>query len=285
MKLVAKLASGIPNPAFPCENALQISRILTRPYDKKPTMETSSTNALRVLVADDNPVNREVALRLLEKQGCIAEGAIDGENALGMHGANPYALILMDCDMPVLDGFQATQRIREMEGSGRHTPIVALTAGGADEAERCLAAGMDDFLSKPLRPQALAAVLERWLFPVDESGAIAESAGCDELETIQQMFGPDFTGLAALYQEDSPPRLAALRQAYSDSDCFQLSKVAHALGGSSMSIGATGLSAMCTALERRVKNGIPGDTQQRLAAIEAEYARVERELQKLLARA
>lgn len=248
-------------------------------------METGSTNAMRVLVADDNPVNREVALRLLEKHGCVSEGAIDGANALEMHRANPYVLILMDCNMPVLDGYQATARIRAEEGDTRHTPVIALTAGGADEADRCLAAGMDDFLSKPLRPQALAAMLERWLSPGDESGAIAESGACDELEMIQKMFGRDFTELAALYQADSPPRLAALRQALSDGDGFQLSKVAHALGGSSMSIGATGLSAMCTTLERRVKSGMPGDVQQRLTAIDAEYARIVHKLQDLLARA
>ncbi|HZW13066.1 MAG TPA: response regulator [Noviherbaspirillum sp.] len=250
-------------------------------------IETSSMRALRVLVADDNPVNREVALRLLEKQGCVADGAIDGENAIGMHRANPYALILMDCDMPVLDGYLATQRIRAMEGSGRRTPIIALTAGGEDEAERCMAAGMDDFLSKPLRPQALAAVLERWLFPLDESGPISgsmtEPGDCDEVETVRQMFGKDFAELAALYQSDSPPRLAALRQAHADGDTFQLAKVVHALGGSSMSIGATGLAAMCSALEQRAKNGMPDDALQRLAAIEAEYARIVRKLQELLA--
>lgn len=248
-------------------------------------METSSTNALRVLVADDNPVNREVALRLLEKQGCVAEGAIDGANALEMHSANPFALILMDCNMPVLDGYQTTERIRAMEGSACRTPVIALTAGGADEAERCLAAGMDDFLSKPLRPQALSAMLERWLFPRDECGEMIESGDGDELESIQQLFGPDFAALTALYLADTPPRLAALRQAHAERDCFQLSKVAHALAGSSMSIGATGLSAMCTTLEKCARKEVSDDTQQKLAAIEAEYARIERKLQKLLARA
>lgn len=246
----------------------------------------TTTTALRVLVADDNPVNREVALRLLEKQGCAADGATDGEQALSMHCASPYALILMDCNMPVLDGYQATRRIRELEGCGPRTPIIALTAGTCDdEAERCVAAGMDDFLSKPLRPQALAATLERWLPRLSGTGLLPEQGDYDEVEAVQNMFGPDFAELAALYQADSPPRLAALRQAHADGDSFELAKVVHALGGSSMSIGATGLSALCSELERRAKTGAGGDTHARLAAIETEYARIVDKLQALLARA
>ncbi|GAB3549246.1 hypothetical protein GCM10027343_30670 [Noviherbaspirillum agri] len=270
---------------------MKISRNLTQSDGKKLKMETSSTSDLRVLVADDNPVNREVALRLLEKQGCIAEGAVDGAQAIQMHGAAPYALILMDCNMPVLDGYQTTQRIRAMEGSGRRTPIVALTAGGPGEAERCLAAGMDDFLPKPLHPRALAGVLERWLFPLTDGEQVSNAGDThtlnevDELETVQQMFGPDFAELAALYQADSPPRLAALRQALAAGNGFELARVAHALGGSSMSIGATGMSAMCALLEQHAKNAMPADAPQRLAAIEVEYARIAGKLRDLLANA
>lgn len=242
----------------------------------------ATTTARRVLVADDNPVNREVALRLLEKQGCVADGATDGEQAISMHRASAYGLILMDCDMPLLDGYQATRHIRELEseGDGFRTPIIALTAGTcADEAERCFAAGMDDFLSKPLRPQALAAMLERWLPPLSGTALPLAQGDYDEVDAVQKMFGRDFAELAALYLADSPPRLSALRRAHADGDSFQLARVVHALGGSSMSIGATGLSAMCSALEQRLKNGVPSDAFARLGAIETEYARIAEKLQ------
>jgi len=248
----------------------------------------TATTAVRVLVADDNPVNREVALRLLHKQGCSADGATDGEQALAMHRASPYTLILMDCAMPVLDGYRATRQIRELEDrgeSGPRTPIIALTAGtSADEAERCVAAGMDDFLSKPLRPQALAAMLARWLPRMSRTEIPSPQGDTDELEAVQNMFGPDFAELAALYQADSPPRLAALRRAQEEGDSFQLAKVVHALGGSSMSIGATGLSARCRELEQRANIGPASETHARLCAIETEYARIVDKLQALLAR-
>lgn len=244
--------------------------------------ETLPTTAVRILVADDNPVNREVALRLLEKQGCVADGAVDGEDAVRMHGAAPYALILMDCDMPVVDGYEATRRIRAMEGQQRHAPVIALTAGSsAEEAQRCLEAGMDGFLSKPLRPQALAEVLERWVSPIAAGAATENHASGDEVDAVRRIFGKDYAELAALYQSDTPLRLAALRRALADGDSIELARVAHALGGSSMSIGATGLSAMCSTLEKRVKLGALGDAADRLAAIETEYARITLKLQQL----
>lgn len=251
-------------------------------------MPLQNDNALpfsgfRILVADDNPVNQQVAARMLEKLGCLCGLAADGEQAIEMHASSPFDLILMDCEMPVLDGLQATRRIREAEASHR-TPIIALTAcTGPDEQEQCNAAGMDDFLSKPIRPQTLRDLLARWLPQGTTAANGAPAATCsDELEAVREMFGTDFGELAVLYQNDGPPRLAAIREAYAISDCARVAKVTHALAGSSASIGATGLSALCKEVETAAKAGSLDEFERRMMAIETEYSRICSKLQSLL---
>jgi signal transduction histidine kinase/DNA-binding response OmpR family regulator/HPt (histidine-containing phosphotransfer) domain-containing protein len=121
----------------------------------------------RVLLAEDNPVNQEVVLSMLDGVGCAVDVAADGEEALAMLAKQSYDLILMDCQMPRRDGYEATREVRRREaaaGSGRRTPVIALTANAMEgDRERCLEAGMDDYLPKPLRPGALYAALARWM--------------------------------------------------------------------------------------------------------------------------
>lgn len=235
----------------------------------------------RILVADDNLVNQQVALRMLEKLGCETAVAMDGRQAIEMQHAYRYDLILMDCEMPNLDGFQATVHIRATEE--RRTPIIALTANtGQGEREQCLAAGMDDFLAKPIRPRLLRETLARWLPAASEAMPVQQTDNGDELETVRDMFGKDFAELAALYRNDSPPRLVALRHAHAAGDGLQVAKVAHALSGSSASIGATALSALCKALETQAKAGAMEEFETRMTVIEAEYKRVSSKLQSLL---
>jgi two-component system sensor histidine kinase/response regulator len=119
---------------------------------------------LRILLADDNAVNQKVAARLLEKLGHSVEVTSNGAEALAAFTRGTFDLILMDMQMPVMDGYDATQAIRAAEqGTQRHIPIVALTAHAMKgDREICLQAGMDDYLGKPIRPQELASVLERW---------------------------------------------------------------------------------------------------------------------------
>jgi CheY-like chemotaxis protein len=118
----------------------------------------------RVLLAEDNFVNQKVAQRMLERYGCTVDVAADGEEALELWSHGGYQLVLMDCQMPGLDGFDTTRAIRAKEGVGRHTPIVALTANAmAGDRERCIAAGMDDYLSKPIVLDQLIRVLDRFV--------------------------------------------------------------------------------------------------------------------------
>jgi len=117
----------------------------------------------RVLVAEDNPVNQIVTSKMLEKLGCAVEVAANGEDAVRMAKTGAFDLVLMDCQMPVIDGFTATSAIRAHEGESRHTPIVALTANAMQgDREKCLDAGMDDYLSKPIDPTLLRDAVERW---------------------------------------------------------------------------------------------------------------------------
>ena len=123
---------------------------------------------LRILVAEDNPVNQGVATLILEKMGCRADFVDDGSKALEALEASEYDLVLMDVQMPEMDGFEATRQIRRRRlrapGSPpRPLPVIAMTAHAMKgDREECLAAGMDDYLAKPFEPQELAAILERW---------------------------------------------------------------------------------------------------------------------------
>jgi len=123
----------------------------------------------RVLIVEDNAANLKVAMRMVERLGYRADKAGNGVEAVRVLDRVNYDAVLMDCQMPEMDGYEATRQIRRHEKEGRHTPIIAMTASAmAGDRERCLAAGMDDYISKPIKLHVVAAVLERWLGPVQE---------------------------------------------------------------------------------------------------------------------
>jgi CheY-like chemotaxis protein len=133
--------------------------VVDRPPDPAPSRGT-------VLVVDDGEMNRLVAVGILNLLGYTAVAVEDGRQALGVLRDASFDAVLMDVAMPGLDGYQATAQLRLVEGTARHTPVIAMTAIVADgERERCLAAGMDDYLSKPITRATLAAALERWMAP------------------------------------------------------------------------------------------------------------------------
>jgi CheY-like chemotaxis protein len=133
----------------------------------------------RVLVVEDNVVNQKVAARMLEKLGCRVDVVANGHEAIEAVTRIAYHCIFMDCQMPEMDGYEATTVIRRREAlSGAHVPIIAMTANAMEsDRERCLAAGMDDYVSKPVEPDELRRALRQWIQVVDDKPSPAESAG------------------------------------------------------------------------------------------------------------
>jgi CheY-like chemotaxis protein len=142
----------------------QVSRVLSVTSSAAGSLQPqpSPSFGARVLVAEDNPVNQRVVTGLLAKLGCEAVVVPDGLKAIETLQAGRFDVVLMDCQMPEVDGFEATRRIRE--GAQRETPIIALTAGALDgDRERCITAGMNDYLAKPVRLEDLAHALSKWV--------------------------------------------------------------------------------------------------------------------------
>ncbi|PJF45899.1 MAG: hybrid sensor histidine kinase/response regulator, partial [Candidatus Thermofonsia Clade 3 bacterium] len=134
--------------------------------ETKPAIPKLSRSNVRVLVAEDNAVNQQVALGILRRMGARAEVVGSGAESIEALRQAPYDIVLMDVQMPDMDGLEATQRIRSGEAGERcmHIPIIAMTAHALQsDRDRCLAAGMNDYVSKPVKPQELHQVLERWL--------------------------------------------------------------------------------------------------------------------------
>lgn len=148
---------------LPFEPLSESTRAATR--DELPeTLLHDLRCSRRVLVVEDNPASQMLVVEILKRLGCHVEAVSNGQEAVAAYQQAPYDLILMDCDMPVMDGFEATRIIRTQEPLDRHVPIIALTALALQgEAERCLAAGMDAFMSKPLRPHQLRKLVATWL--------------------------------------------------------------------------------------------------------------------------
>jgi len=146
----------------------------------------------RVLVVDDNAINRLVSTKLLEKLNCRVDTGVNGVEALEAIARDPYDLVLMDCHMPILDGYEATAAIRQLDSDRARIPVIALTAGAmAGEREKCLAAGMNDYIAKPVTREQLVAVLTRWL-----SETSADGGGADDGCQIGMATGADDEGTA-----------------------------------------------------------------------------------------
>jgi two-component system sensor histidine kinase/response regulator len=217
--------------------------------------------AATILLAEDNTVNQRVAARMLENLGYRVEVADNGRLAVDALTRGTYAAVLMDCQMPEMDGYEATAAIRAWEGGARHTPIIAMTANAMrEDRERCLAAGMDDYLAKPVRSRDLATTLTRWIAarervppldaPPDEATVAIDARTLASLRDLQRDEGPDIVSeLTALFVADAQERIAALRDAAARHDAQTIAREAHALKGSAATLGAQQIVAICAALE------------------------------------
>ncbi|QDC43626.1 PAS domain S-box protein [Methylophilus medardicus] len=218
-----------------------------------------------ILLVDDNEVNRMVAERQLTKLGYAVDTAKDGLQALEKLQQQAYRLILMDCQMPVMDGFEATRTIRKQEqGSGQHMPIVAMTANAMNgDREQCFEAGMDAYLTKPVNIQALQETLQKWIPENTHSDIEAVSPLLDpaleqlDIARLSALFDGDADEIKAILQAflSSLPALSAeLSDACSQADLDTIRKVAHHLYGAASNIGVNRIAKVCALIEERVSH-------------------------------
>ena len=244
-----------------------------------------------VLLAEDNAVNEAVARAMLESFGLRVSVARNGREVLEAVAAQTFDIVLMDCQMPEMDGFEATRRIRQREleqgvAAQSRQPIVAVTANAIEgDRERCLAAAMDDYLSKPFNKADLYALLSRWLKPENpaaaeeaESDAVpgfVDDAALDRLATLQR---PGKLGIVeqvvGLYLDNSAKALSALHAALAGGDLAAARRNAHNLKSSSGHVGAGGLAGLFAAIERAARAGDAQRIESLLPGAEADLVLV-----------
>ncbi len=263
----------------------------------------------RILLVEDNLVNQEVAKAVLAQLGCAVEVANNGQEALDCLDRQAYDLVFMDCQMPVMDGFEATRRIRERERRRedasqpvKRQPIVALTAHAiSGDRDRCLAVGMDDYLTKPFAPADLLAILRRWLppprsaptveapdptsvLPVSPTGKepidprVLEEIRALERKGAQQLLAR----LIGLYLRDAPRLVGELGQAMAGNDHENLRAIAHTLKSSSANLGAVDFAGICREIETAARAGQPERVARQIGNLPQEFARVETALHAIL---
>ncbi|MBK1721781.1 hybrid sensor histidine kinase/response regulator [Thiocystis violacea] len=248
----------------------------------EPMAESLPGLDARVLVAEDTPTNQVVIRAMLHKLGIEPVLAGDGEAALRALAQNPFDLVLMDCQMPILDGYETTRRIRadNLQASGRALPVIAMTANVLEgERERCFAAGMDDYLAKPVEAEALLTTLERWLpegrrtlvatAPPTPSALPASKAEPPASEPVEALFDPAalsrrVMGDRAIVQTilhaflgDLPGQLARLEQALAADDLATVAAQAHRIAGAAVNIGATPFGDLALAVEQAARREEP----------------------------
>jgi PAS domain S-box-containing protein len=288
------------------------------PRERTPEpLPAAEIAAARILLAEDNPVNQRLGVLQLQKLGFSVTAVGHGKAAFDAYMKSPkrYDLILMDCQMPQMDGFEASRAIRDAEVAlDRHVPIVAMTASALQgDREACLAAGMDDYISKPVRWVDLQAVVRRWIarplagperteLPERASEGESEAPSPGPANALRAAAGPldqaTLRSLRRLAPRDNPQALAELVNTFLDStsarmpdlraavlnrDGLMVGQIAHSLKGSTGSFGALHLSGLLGQLEALGKSSVFEGTDERLAQIEAEYELVRAAYQQELA--
>jgi PAS domain S-box-containing protein len=253
----------------------------TRPLATRHTVREASRPVRRkgrLLLVEDNPVNQQVALGVLGKMGQDTEVTGNGEEALQALAAGRYDLVLMDVQMPVMDGLQATRRIRELglEAGGRRLPVIAMTAHAMQgDRERCLESGMDDYLSKPLVTADLAAILDRWLpgpQASQEGPAIFDRDG-----VLRRMRGDTalVTAIVQRFLAGIPDQVAQLRELATSGDGAGTERQALGIWDASLGVGADRLGSVALELQKLAADGRLDAVRQRLDQVDAEIRRLQ----------
>jgi CheY-like chemotaxis protein/HPt (histidine-containing phosphotransfer) domain-containing protein len=262
--IVTAFATGLP--------AKTPRRIRARSQGRRP---------FRILVAEDNAANQKLVVTLLEQRGHTVVLASNGRQAAARAAEQPFDVILMDVQMPEMDGLEATSAIRERERpSGSHVPIVAMTAHAmAGDRERCLQAGMDGYVSKPLRPDELLDAIDKAVgcppaVPQDELAGEKTGPALDRA-TLLACYGGNrklLVEVIGAFLDDAPARVAAVRRAADAQDAPATASVAHALKGSVGLFVQDGAYDAARRLERAAKEGRTDDLRALAAELETEMA-------------
>ncbi len=263
-------------------------------------IQTTAIGA-RILLAEDNPINQEVAAAMLDRFGCEVETVENGALALEALAKGTYDMVLMDCQMPEMDGFRSTELIRErgVHCNGRPIPIVALTANAMDaDRDECLRAGMDDFLSKPFKQEQLRAVVLKWCLRSKKMSslppplrtltsasiasppqAILDDHRLDAARALQKPGKPDLVvRLVELFVETTPPILAELDAALAAGDAAGVKAAAHRVKSGSANLGATEVARLAGQVEALAREGTTAGAAPMVEALRKAYVAAASEL-------
>ena len=251
------------------------------------SLRESRKNTLKILIAEDNPTNQAVALSVLKKLGYYGEIAANGREALEKIAGAAYHLVLMDCQMPEMDGYEATRIIRRKRfktPEGKDLPIIAMTAHAmAGDREKCLRSGMNDYISKPIRPAVLAGVLEKWL-PQSERQFVESPAKLPQREDMPPFNEQELLSrvlddreiarsVLADFLMDIPKQVAELKNFHADKELFNVMKKAHNIKGAAATVAAAGLSRIAAQMELACEENRPEKIAPLITLFEKEFLR------------
>jgi signal transduction histidine kinase/ligand-binding sensor domain-containing protein/CheY-like chemotaxis protein len=266
-------SAGRPSPA-PTESA----------RTERPRL--ADRHPLRIVLAEDNVINQKVAARMLERMGYRIDVVVNGQEVIESLRRQTYDVILMDVQMPVLDGLAATRLIGQEWPADRRPRIIAITANALQgDRENCLAAGMDDYIAKPIRAASLESALKRcrqidMVSDEQTMDASEDDLISDRLSMLREEAGADLVGeLIGIYIEDTLPRIAALREAVEQTDANVVREMAHALKGSSANMGASRLAGLCSELEKLGREGRVEGAAALVTRLETEFERTRQHMQ------
>ncbi|OYE03237.1 ATP-binding protein [Nostoc sp. 'Peltigera membranacea cyanobiont' 232] len=288
-------ASVIPEESAGAQVLASVQELQVRNSENNCDYRPSDLPKLRILLTEDNLVNQKIALKQLQSLGYSADVANNGKEALHLLEKIPYDLILMDCQMPILDGLETTKQIHRWQesnfASGRRPVVVAMTANAMKEDQQmCLDAGMDDYLSKPVMKEKLAATLEHWarmIFRVEETDILDRTVSTTNIgsvdlpidwERLHQLSenNPEFElELLQIFIEDIQPRLEVVKIAIASHDFDQIALQSHQIKGASVNIGATTMHLLAEKLEQLAYNQEDRGTNNLILGLEEFVKRIQ----------
>jgi CheY-like chemotaxis protein/HPt (histidine-containing phosphotransfer) domain-containing protein len=256
---------------------LERARSPLSPPETAPARAVASVAGdLRLLVVEDNEINQQVAVGMLQRLGYTVDVARNGREALDAAARKAYGVILMDCQMPEMDGYEATAEIRRREAGRSHVPIIAMTASAmSGDEERALAAGMDGYVTKPVKLGALSRVLTEWAVDVgdDDESEVLDAAMIADLQALCSGRHLEMDEIIHRFLAGAPARLDAIGSAVAAGDADAAGRIAHELAGSSATLGARNFGRRCSDLEGSARDGDLNAVAARLPAVRVEFVR------------